>query len=134
MAGHHGGAWKVAYADFVTAMIALFIVLWLMNTDGSVRKAVSSFFNSPSGPGKLTGTSAAGQGIRFRRRSPSGKASPTTEGDELLTHLAQELGGLPNRVFIPGHADSRPYRGDLYGIWGIVGGSRQCPAKADDGE
>ena len=30
-AGHHGGAWKVAYADFVTAMMALFIVLWLMN-------------------------------------------------------------------------------------------------------
>src|SRR5208283_1894577 len=30
--GHHGGAWKVAYADFVTAMMALFIVLWLMNT------------------------------------------------------------------------------------------------------
>ena len=30
--GHHGGAWKVAYADFVTAMMALFIVLWLLNT------------------------------------------------------------------------------------------------------
>jgi chemotaxis protein MotB len=38
MAGHHGGAWKVAYADFVTALMALFIVLWFMNTDGSVRK------------------------------------------------------------------------------------------------
>ena len=30
--GHHGGAWKVAYADFVTAMMALFIVLWLLNS------------------------------------------------------------------------------------------------------
>src|SRR5271154_4548736 len=59
---HHGGAWKVAYADFVTAMMALFIVLWLMNTDDSVKKAVSSFFSNPSGPGKLTGTAAAGQG------------------------------------------------------------------------
>jgi chemotaxis protein MotB len=36
--GHHGGAWKVAYADFVTAMMALFIVLWLLNTNKPVRE------------------------------------------------------------------------------------------------
>src|ERR1700721_2579005 len=60
--GHHGGAWKVAYADFVTAMMALFIVLWLMGADEEVKKAVSSFFNNPSGPGKLIGTAAAGSG------------------------------------------------------------------------
>ena len=40
-AGHHGGAWKVAYADFVTAMMALFIVLWLMNTSKPVQEAIS---------------------------------------------------------------------------------------------
>ena len=57
--GHHGGAWKVAYADFVTAMMALFIVLWLMGADDDVKKAISSFFTNPSGPGKLTGTAAA---------------------------------------------------------------------------
>jgi len=38
--GHHGGAWKVAYADFVTAMMALFIVLWLMSSSEKVKKAV----------------------------------------------------------------------------------------------
>ena len=38
--GHHGGAWKVAYADFATAMMALFIVLWLTNSTEQVRKAV----------------------------------------------------------------------------------------------
>ena len=38
--GHHGGAWKVAYADFVTAMMALFIVLWLLNQSEQVKKAV----------------------------------------------------------------------------------------------
>ena len=37
--GHHGGAWKVAYADFVTAMMALFIVLWLMNTDQETKNS-----------------------------------------------------------------------------------------------
>jgi len=43
VAGHddeHGGAWKVAYADFVTAMMALFIVLWLLSASEKVQKAV----------------------------------------------------------------------------------------------
>jgi chemotaxis protein MotB len=46
---HQGGAWKVAYADFVTAMMSLFIVLWLMNTSDHVRKAVAGYFNDPRG-------------------------------------------------------------------------------------
>lgn len=53
--GHHGGAWKVAYADFVTAMMALFIVLWLMNTSKPVQEAISGYFKDPAGTGKLTG-------------------------------------------------------------------------------
>ncbi|MDE3165036.1 MAG: OmpA family protein [Acidobacteriota bacterium] len=60
--GHHGGAWKVAYADFVTAMMALFIVLWLMSADKEVKEQISAFFNNPTGPGKQTGTAAAGLG------------------------------------------------------------------------
>jgi chemotaxis protein MotB len=60
--GHHGGAWKVAYADFVTAMMALFIVLWLSNADPEVKKAVAMYFNDPTGAGKLTGTPAVGLG------------------------------------------------------------------------
>lgn len=60
--GHHGGAWKVAYADFVTAMMALFIVLWLLNTSEQVKKAISAYFQDPSGAGKLTGSSTAGTG------------------------------------------------------------------------
>src|SRR3954465_9736682 len=63
--GHHGGAWKVAYADFVTAMMALFIVLWLLSSSETVKKAVGGYFNDPSGSGKMAGTSmaASGQGI-----------------------------------------------------------------------
>jgi len=60
--GHHGGAWKVAYADFVTAMMALFIVLWLMNTAEPVKKAISSYFLDPSGTGTQTGSGQAGSG------------------------------------------------------------------------
>jgi chemotaxis protein MotB len=47
--GHHGGAWKVAYADFVTAMMALFIVLWLMNASKQVQEAVGGYFKDPRG-------------------------------------------------------------------------------------
>jgi chemotaxis protein MotB len=60
--GHHGGAWKVAYADFVTAMMALFIVLWLLSTSEKVQKAVASYFKDPSGNGKLMGSTMAGLG------------------------------------------------------------------------
>ncbi|MBU0472791.1 MAG: OmpA family protein [Bacteroidetes bacterium] len=47
--GHHGGAWKVAYADFVTAMMALFIVLWILGQDQEVKDAVSGYFRDPVG-------------------------------------------------------------------------------------
>jgi len=60
--GHHGGAWKVAYADFVTAMMALFIVLWLLNTSKPVKEAVAGYFKDPSGTGKKAGTSMTGTG------------------------------------------------------------------------
>ena len=61
--GHHGGAWKVAYADFVTAMMALFIVLWLMNTSADVKKAVAGYFNDPKGPiSKQVGSAMGGTG------------------------------------------------------------------------
>jgi chemotaxis protein MotB len=60
--GHHGGAWKVAYADFVTAMMSLFIVLWLLNTSPQIKKAVAGYFNDPSSSGKQTGTLTLGSG------------------------------------------------------------------------
>lgn len=49
---HHGGAWKVAYADFVTAMMSLFIVLWLTSSNESVKQSVAQYFNDPKGTAK----------------------------------------------------------------------------------
>ena len=60
--GHHGGAWKVAYADFVTAMMALFIVLWLMNASKQVQEAVGGYFKDPRGTAKVVGTNKNGAG------------------------------------------------------------------------
>src|SRR5271170_4542972 len=64
---HHGGAWKVAYADFVTAMMALLIVLWLMNSSRPIQVAISGYFKDPTGTGRLTGTilGAAGTGEKI---------------------------------------------------------------------
>lgn len=46
--GHHGGSWKVALADFMTAMMAFFLVMWLLNQTEETKKAVSDYFSTPS--------------------------------------------------------------------------------------
>jgi chemotaxis protein MotB len=63
--GHNGGAWKVAYADFVTALMALFIVLWLMNSSKEIREAVGGYFKDPSGTSKKIGSGLTGSGESF---------------------------------------------------------------------
>jgi chemotaxis protein MotB len=47
--GHHGGSWKVAYADFVTAMMAFFMVMWILGMDENMRKAIEGYFANPVG-------------------------------------------------------------------------------------
>ena len=47
--GHHGGSWKVAYADFVTAMMAFFLVMWIMSMDEGVKDMVQGYFQNPVG-------------------------------------------------------------------------------------
>jgi chemotaxis protein MotB len=63
--GHHGGAWKVAYADFVTAMMALFIVLWLLNSSKQIQVAVGGYFKDPTGTAKKVGSNMQGSGENF---------------------------------------------------------------------
>jgi chemotaxis protein MotB len=64
-AAHHGGAWKVAYADFVTAMMALFIVLWLLNSSQQIKEAVGGYFKDPTGTAKQVGSDMRGGGENF---------------------------------------------------------------------
>jgi chemotaxis protein MotB len=66
--GHHGGAWKVAYADFVTAMMSLFIVLWLMGSSEKVKKAVAGYFNDPKGTASLLGTNMSSDGMAVTKK------------------------------------------------------------------
>jgi chemotaxis protein MotB len=57
---HHGGAWKVAYADFVTAMMAFFMVMWLINQNEEVKTAVGGYFRDPLGSENVAGVKAEG--------------------------------------------------------------------------
>src|SRR5215813_8295368 len=54
---HHGGAWKVAFADFMTAMFALFLVLWLVNQSSDVKAAIAGYFQDPLGRADEFGSS-----------------------------------------------------------------------------
>ncbi|MFZ0340465.1 MAG: flagellar motor protein MotB [Terracidiphilus sp.] len=81
--GHHGGAWKVAYADFVTAMMALFIVLWLMSQSDQVKKAVAGYFNDPKGTATLMGTTMTGTG--------SGTTTAADPNQKQLQDLKEKL-------------------------------------------
>lgn len=82
--GHHGGAWKVAYADFVTAMMALFMVLWLLNSSQETQKAIGGYFTDPAGNGKLIGSSMAGAG-------GDAMSLAAKDMDELKEKIAQSL-------------------------------------------
>ncbi len=155
---HHGGAWKVAYADFVTAMMALFIVLWLMGSDAPVKKAVAGYFTDPSGKKGVTGSGQAGAGENLSlkkddfaklketieaamKQSPqleklknqvnmtvtgeglriellesevgtffdTGSPSPSSSGKDMLQVISKELGKMPNKLFIEGHTDAKPF-------------------------
>lgn len=67
--GHHGGAWKVAFADFMTAMMAFFMVMWLVGQKPEVRESVAGYFRDPGnykiqgGSGVLRGSSSVIPGI-----------------------------------------------------------------------
>ncbi len=86
--GHHGGAWKVAYADFVTALMSLFIVLWLTAQSSKIKEAVAGYFNDPHGTSTRLGTTMMGTGI------PA--PVPVTDLNALKDRLIQEIKASKN--------------------------------------
>jgi chemotaxis protein MotB len=95
-AGHHGGAWKVAYADFVTAMMALFIVLWLLSSNEKVRQAVGGYFRDPTGRGKNVGTNMTGSGrdMSVLKDDMSGLKEKLKSVIKLIPHFQQLQGNV----------------------------------------
>jgi chemotaxis protein MotB len=102
--GHHGGAWKVAYADFVTAMMAFFLLMWLINTTSpEQRRGIAEFFApasvsrvSSGAGGLLEGTSFAEDGVRQGHSAPvvsSSEPQYTSNASSETPADSQESGG-----------------------------------------
>ncbi|MDD2758978.1 MAG: flagellar motor protein MotB, partial [Methylomonas sp.] len=85
--GHHGGAWKIAYADFVTAMMAFFLLMWLLgSTDDATKKGISEYFQDPFGV-KIV---PAGEGPGSRDNIIQGGGSDLGSKDKGDVHLGQD--------------------------------------------
>lgn len=89
--GHHGGAWKVAYADFVTAMMALFIVLWIVGQSDAVKQAVSAYFKDP-------GVFESGRGGSVLQGSTGSAPNPTTDVSSEIERLKVEAKKLEAEI------------------------------------
>jgi chemotaxis protein MotB len=89
--GHHGGAWKVAYADFVTAMMALFIVLWLLSSNQKTKEAIAGYFRDPLGKAQQTGTQVKGGG-----KDVPAVIKTLDEMKELQHKLEEAIKQIPN--------------------------------------
>jgi chemotaxis protein MotB len=106
--GHHGGAWKVAYADFVTAMMAFFLLMWLINTTSpEQRRGIAEFFApasvsrvSSGAGGLLEGTSFAEEGVRHGHSAPVAAAAEpqntSTASDQNEAQENTDAGGENN--------------------------------------
>ena len=90
--GHHGGAWKVAFADFMTAMMALFLVLWLITQSSEVRTAIAGYFQDPLGRDKEFGMSVMpGQGQAMTPSQVSVQIQPADGRRDKLLQLSQRV-------------------------------------------
>lgn len=90
--GHHGGAWKVALADFMTAMFALFMVMWLVNQTDEIKQAVQGYFQDPINFKKnyISGVFKGGMGV-LEGSSISDVSESTESLEEQLRKEMEEL-------------------------------------------
>ena len=90
--GHHGGAWKVAFADFMTAMFAMFLVLWLVNQSSDVKAAVAGYFQDPMGRAQEYGSSIMpGEGAQTQSPRIMSPEQVIDLRRDRLEHLAETL-------------------------------------------
>src|SRR5690606_39348553 len=90
--GHHDGAWKVAFADFMTSMMALFLVLWLITQSSEVRTAIAGYFQDPMGRAKEFGSSVIpGEGQPLLPARPTVQVSMSDGRREKLVRLSERI-------------------------------------------
>ena len=92
--GHHGGAWKVAYADFVTAMMAFFLLMWLINTtDPEQKRGIAEYF----APASISTTTSGSGGI-LGGTSLGDDGSKSSGSMSVITQLAPEAPEAPDQA------------------------------------
>ncbi len=89
-AGSHGGAWKVAYADFVTAMMALFIVLWIVGQSKQVKEYVANYFKDP---GAFMENTKGGGAFEYNTIAVGDRI-----GEELLKRQQEKLKEMGDKI------------------------------------
>jgi chemotaxis protein MotB len=136
--GHHGGAWKVAYADFVTAMMAFFLLMWLLNaTTEEQKRGLADFFN----PSNALATGESGLGQPFGGLTPhsvgrmaSDTGSPRvergprptqSEADEEDEEVLPPIATQRNPNAPPGEEDAPPPRRVAEGEAGTLEGTAE---------
>ena len=137
MAGKGGGAWKVAYADFVTAMMAFFLVMWITAQQPEVKEAIADHFSQPLGwprpksrfrPGRIptqrpmaaTGTppEKPSERVKTKKVSPfdasaaiyfaENEVELDDKAQQDLDRLLPELSGKLQKIEVRGHTSRRP--------------------------
>src|SRR5579862_7740470 len=89
---HHGGAWKVAFADFMTSMMALFLVLWIVTQSSDVRAAIAGYFQDPLGRANEFGaTIIKGESTQHLDPRPVNQQDVTRIQQALLAKLGQHI-------------------------------------------
>ena len=98
--GHHGGAWKVALADFMTAMFALFLVMWLVNQSDQVKQAVQGYFQDPVGYTKAAkmGLLKGGIGVMPGASTSRGDGQDNVSADEKMRQEMEQLAARIKQV------------------------------------
>ena len=107
--GHHGGAWKIAFADFMTAMMALFLVLWLISANDKTKAVVSKYFNpvqlvdsTPQPPGlndAKSGAPSTPEKSKKTAADPNQKPTPAAAEAEHAAEAAQEAKAKESELF-----------------------------------
>jgi chemotaxis protein MotB len=98
--GHHGGAWKVAYADFVTAMMAFFLMMWLINATSEEQKGGIADYFSPDVP--MSERSTAGDGMLGGESLMTSENLADDRGDTEFTQMQVTLAEQLDASAVPG--------------------------------
>ncbi len=130
--GHHGGAWKIAFADFMTAMMALFLVLWLISsTSEKTKHAVAQYFN----PVKLVDETTLKKGFRDPKNTEmaagprSRESSPEADTNQSLAETREVV--LQPGAKMPTRSESTLFR-DPYAVLAEIAADARADVKEDE--